>query len=260
MVGAAPHRAVAAAGDAEFVETHLQCIVSEQAPDERLACTGDDLEGLGRLQRTEHAGQHAQHSRLGAVGDHGVRGLREYTPVARTPPGHIRHHLALETVDCRRYQRPLEDHAGVVDEVARCEPVGAIQHQVVVAEYLAHVGRLEFECVRDDANFRIETREPLAPGLGLRSAPRGRVEQHLTLQVGQIDAIAVEQAERAAAGGCQIQRRRRAEASGADDEYARRLELLLSGGADLREHKVTRVTFALGSRQRHALTRRKGRR
>ena len=90
-------------------------------------------------------------------------------------------------------------------------------------------------------------REPLASGLGLRPRDGVAVEQHLALQVGQIDAVAIEKPERAAAGRRQIQRGGRPQTAGADDEHARRLELLLPGGADLAERQVAPVAFALSS-------------
>ena len=83
----------------------------------------------------------------------------------------------------------------------------------------------------------------------MRAAPRRHrlgvpeqrsVEQDLPLQVGQFDPVAVEQAERADAGGRQVQRGRRAEAPGTDHQHARRLQALLAGSADLTEGEVAR--------------------
>ena len=140
---------------------------------------------------------------------------------------------------------PPEEHAGVVDEIARRQAIAAIEHQVVPGDELHHVGGLQFHRVRDDPDLRIQRGEALASGLGLGAREGAGVEQHLALQVGQLDAIAVEQAERAAAGRRQVQRRRRAEAAGAHHQHPRRLEPLLAGGADLGERQVALIALAL---------------
>jgi hypothetical protein len=155
-------------------------------------------------------------------------------------------------MDGRRHQRQREDHAGVVDQITRRQAVGAIQHQVVLAEQLAHVGCLELGAVCNDADGRVQRCEALRAGIRLGSAELAGVEQHLALQVGQLDAVAVEESQRSAAGRRQIQGRGGAEAAGPDDEHARRLELLLASRPDLEKRQVTLVALALALRQGHA--------
>ncbi len=66
----------------------------------------------------------------------------------------------------------------------------------------------------------------------------------LPLQIGEADHVVVDDAERADARGGEIERDRRAEPACADNEHARRLELLLSGAAHLAEHDVARVALS----------------
>jgi len=50
------------------MEAHFQRFVHQQATDERLARTEHELDGLGRLHGAEHAGQHAEHAGVCAIG------------------------------------------------------------------------------------------------------------------------------------------------------------------------------------------------
>jgi len=116
--------------------------------------------------------------------------------------------VALETVYRRGHQRPAQDDARIVDEVARREAIGTIEHQVVLRKERAHVRCAQLERMGNDAHFRVQRREPLASGLGFQLSETLAVEQHLALEVGEIDAVAIEQPERAAAGRREVKRRR----------------------------------------------------
>ena len=75
----------------------------------------------------------------------------------------------------------------------------------------------------------------------------------LALQVRKAHRIVVDDADRADAGGGEIERDRAAEPARADDQHARRLEALLAGAADLGEHDVAGVTLnLLGGKRRDA--------
>ena len=163
-------------------------------------------------------------------------------------------------MDRRRHQRQAENDAGVVDQVAGAEAIGAIEYQVVVPEQRAHVGGLQFQRMGPHPDLGIQAREPLAPGLGLGARDAAAVEQHLALQVGELHAIAVQQSQRAATRGRQIQRGRRAEPADADHQHAGRLQFLLSGRADLGERQMALVAGALARGQGHGIILRRARR
>jgi hypothetical protein len=67
----------------------------------------------------------------------------------------------------------------------------------------------------------------------------------LPLQVRQIDRVAVDQRDAADAGAAQVQRRRRTQAAGADDERVRRAQTLLALDTDLVEQDVARLAQQL---------------
>ena len=118
-------------------------------------------------------------------------------------------------------------------------------HAVVVAEQRERVGGAQFQLVRDDVDLRVKRAQTRARGCGLAGADVGGVEQQLALQVGQVDAVVIDDAQRADAGRGQVQAGRRTEAAGADHQYARGLEFFLAGDADLRQQQVAAVALAI---------------
>ena len=86
----------------------------------------------------------AQHSALGARRHHARRRrLGVEVAVLRTLLGPEHRGLALEAVDGAPHVRLAEDDGRVVDEVAGCEVVGAVEDEVVVGEDLEHVVGVE---------------------------------------------------------------------------------------------------------------------
>ena len=76
--------------------------------------------------------------------------------------------------------------------------------------------------------------------------------QHLPLQVGQVDPIAVDQCQGADAGGRQVQRGRRAKPSGTDDQHVRAAQPLLALDAEFVQQDMPRVAQQLFVVQRRA--------
>jgi hypothetical protein len=67
----------------------------------------------------------------------------------------------------------------------------------------------------------------------------------LSLQIAQIDLVPVNDSNGSDSGGRQIYGGGRAKAAGADEQYARRQQLLLTGSADLLQDDVPAVSFHL---------------
>ena len=72
----------------------------------------------------------------------------------------------------------------------------------------------------------------------------GRVDD-LALEVGEVDLVVVDDAERADAGRREVERGRRAEPAGAQQQHLRLEQLGLALEADLRDEDVARVALAL---------------
>ena len=90
-------------------------------------------------------------------------------------------------------------------------------------------------------------------GLRLRLADPVRGVGDLALQVGQLQPVVVDDADGADAGRREVQRERRAEPAGADDQHAGRLQLRLADAADVLQQDVPGVAadFVFGEIEVH---------
>ena len=150
--------------------------------------------------------------------------------------------LALEAEDAAVGVGLAGEDAGVVDEVAGLEVVGAVGDDVVVLEDLERVGAGEHGVVLDDVEEGIEALEHDLGGVDLELADGGGGVDDLALEVRGVDGVEVDEADGAYSGGGEIEGERGAEASGADAEDLGGLELLLAFHADLGQDEVAGVT------------------
>ena len=141
--------------------------------------------------------------------------------------------------------RDVRDYRGVVEDVARLERVGAVEDDVVAGDDPVDVARVEHLLVADHRDVGVERLDRLAGRVDLLLADPGRVVDHLALEVGQVDGVEVDDADRADAGRGQVEGSRRAEPAGADHEHLRVEQLRLSLGPDLGDQQVTAVALLL---------------
>ena len=134
--------AVRVAAQPHLVERGVERVEEDQPADRRLADVEQQLQGLVRLQRAHDAGQHAEHSALGARRRELGRGrLREEAAVARALERLEDRELALEAEDRGVHDRDAVTQAGVVEEVARGEVVRAVDDHVDALEQAVDVLR-----------------------------------------------------------------------------------------------------------------------
>ena len=106
-----------------------------------------------------------------------------------------------------------------------------------------------------DADLGIERLDSVLRGIELRPADVGRAVDDLTLQVAEVDNVEVDDAESADTRRGEIERRRRPEAAGADQEHARRLQPALPFLPDFRQQEVPAVALPLFRREIHGPSR-----
>ena len=154
--------------------------------------------------------------------------------------------LALEAVDRAVHDGDVVEHGGVVDEIARREVVGAVDdHVPAVGEDAVDVLGGEALLVGHDLDVGVQRLDRALRRVGLPLAERlGRVRD-LALQVRRVDAVVVDDAEPADAGGCEIEGGGGAEAAGADEQHARVEQLELTFVADLGNQQVPAVARPL---------------
>ena len=127
---------------------------------------------------------------------------------------------------------------GIVQGVAGLEGVRPVQDHVVAVDQPRDVLLSKHLLVEDDVHVGIERVDRPTCGLCLLlTHPVGRVDD-LALEVGQVDDVEVDHADRANARGRQVEGRRRTETARADQERLRVQQLLLPLGADLGDEEV----------------------
>src|SRR5262249_54352835 len=109
-----------------------------------------------------------------------------------------------------------QQHAGVIDQVAGREVVGAVDDDVVGLENVQRVGRRQFRLVQVDLHLRVDCLEAVLCRLQLGAADVGRAVQHLTLQIAEVDDIEVDKAQASNACGGEVEPERGAKTAGAD--------------------------------------------
>ena len=96
-----------------------------------------------------------------------------------------------------------------------------------------------------DLHVGVQRADRLLRGVDLRHADALGVVDHLALEVGKVDHVVVDDPERADAGGGEVQRGRRAEPAGAEQQHLGVEQLLLALDPDLGQQQMARVAVAL---------------
>jgi hypothetical protein len=102
-------------------------------------------------------------------------------------------------------QRLFGKYGRVVDQKLRRKVVGAINDDVKILDRVERVLGGEAIVDRHHRDVGIKLRHFLARGVDLGARHVGRVMNHLALEVGEIDHVAVDQADGADPGGRQVQ-------------------------------------------------------
>ena len=154
--------------------------------------------------------------------------------------------LALEAQHGGGDEGAAEQVAGVAEQEAGGEIVGAVADEVVARDQLAGGGGVHAQRVGFDADFRVQRGEGFGRAFGLVAADAGGAVDHLALEVGKLQRVVVHEADRADAGGGEVEGERRAKAAGAHHQHPRGAEPRLALGADLGEEDVAGVAVQLG--------------
>ena len=99
--------------------------------------------------------------------------------------------------------------------------------------------------VGDDVDLGVQRVDRSLRGLDLALPHPVRRVDDLTLEVADVDDVEVDDADRPDPGGREIQRTRRSEPTGADEEGLRAEQLRLAGRSDLRDEQMAAVALLL---------------
>ena len=205
----------------ELAKTHGQAIHQQQPSVEGLANACDQLDRLRGLQQANQARHHPEHAALGTGGHQPRRRrLRHQIAVMGAISRAIEHaDLPLKPLNGAIDQRLPQQHTGVVDEVTTGEVVGAVADHVVGLQQLQRIGRRELRVVALHPAMGIEVLDPSLCRGGFGPAHRGRAVNHLTLKIGMVDHIEINDADPADTGGRQIEQQGRTEPTTADAQH-----------------------------------------
>ena len=125
------------------------------------------------------------------------------------------------------------------------EVVAAVEHHVGVGDERVEQRRIGPLLQRDDAHLGVDLAHALGRRLDLRPADARHAVRDLALQVGQVDRVVIDQRDAPDAGRAEVERHRRAEPAGADDQRMPVEQPLLALDADLVEQDVPRIAQQL---------------
>ena len=201
------------------------------------------LQCFERLQTAEDARHRTQHSRLGAVADNAVaRGFgpdAAQTGTATVGPHHLQ--LAFILINAGEKHRISVGHGQVVQQELGCEIVGAVDDEVGISQQCLTRTRVESVHLRGYANVRIQRAEPRSGELRLRLAAICEGVQRLAMQVGRLQAIAIDDGQPADACAGKILQHRHTEPAGTDHCDMARAQPRLTADADLGQQHLPRV-------------------
>ncbi len=226
----------------QLAEAHLERIEQQQPADQALADAEQQLEGLDALDHADHARQHSQDPALRARRHQpGRRRIRIEAAIAGPDPRVEHAGLTLEAEDAAVDVGLAQQHAGVVHQVAGRKVVGPVHHHVVRRQDVECVLAGQAGLVRVHPHPGVEVGEPRLRRLELRLPDAGGAVQHLALQVALVHHVGVDDAEASDAGGREVERERRPEPAGADQQHARGLEPALTLEPDLGQDQMPPV-------------------
>ena len=249
---------------------HRECVIDQQAAQQCLADSGDQLDRFGRHHRGDRGAQDPQHTGLRA-GRHPTRrrfGVEvAVVEAARLPVRALRcvlpehRDLAGELMDRAPHMRLVRQYRGVVDQVAGGEVVGAVDDEVVVGEQRDGIVGRQPKLVQCNGDERVDLGEGIAGAVRLGPADIGAAVDDLALQVGLLDDVELDDAQGADPGGGQIEQCRRAQPAGPDHQHPGVLQPPLAQHPDVGNEQVTAVAreFLAGQFRGRGYQRRQGR-
>src|SRR5260221_12444387 len=235
------------AGQPHLVPAACERIEQHQAAGKGLADAREQLDRLQRLERAHDTHQGSEDAHRGATLLDRLRILGEQAVIARrVRAAQVEYrHLAVEADAGPGYQGLASGDACPVQRMTRREVVRAIEDYVGGP----HQGREPFGAGALfeglDTNVGIEPRRGRGRGRALGLAERIEPVDHLALQVGEVDLVAVTYDNVADAARSEVEKRGGAESAGADHQGRGSGEALLRLLAELVQQQVAAVGKAL---------------
>src|SRR5438067_1831079 len=206
----------------QLTELHLPTVEEQEPGNEWVAESDDQLDHFQRLQRSDNSRQHTEHAAFRARWNEiGWGRLAVQTPITWTLRGGEHGDLSVEPEHRSVHVGLGEQHARIVDEIARRKIVGAIDDDVEAAEDVQRVRRGQSIGERFDLDVRVDVVQSVPRCIDLAQADFRRAVENLALQVAAIDDVEVRDPQRSDTGGGEIQSSGRTQSTGAYEHHAR---------------------------------------
>lgn len=189
-----------------------------QTSEWRLANSSEELDCLHSLQAANNSREHAQDTGFRSC-RHGTfrRKLGEQAAVAgATEVWGENRDLAFELGDGPVDERFFLEKSGVVGAKAGGEIIGAVQDQIIAGEQIETVSDVEASRMFDDVDMRVDLGEAIAGAGEFWGVGSISVVKNLAVEIGEIDLIGVDEANRADSGRREVEDRRGAQSARAD--------------------------------------------
>jgi len=158
------------------------------------------------------------------------------------PPAVYEHRrLALKFQDASERVRLPEYHAGVIHQIPRGEVVGAVNDNVEISSDLERILRSQCGVESLHMHERIDIANSVSGGIELRTSDVARSMNDLSLKIGDINDVEVDESQGSNASRSEVKRGRGSKSSRSNQKDTGGFDLPLAFGANLGKHEVATI-------------------
>src|SRR6266849_2116649 len=189
----------------QFAESHAKSVVQQEAADQWLADSEDELHSLGSLNQSDGAGENSEHPAFGATRHQaGRRRLGVEASIARSSLIGEDGSLPLEPEDGSVDVGLAEQHASVIYKVAGGEVIGAVDDDVVIAHDFERVLTGDGGFMLVDPHEGVDVEHAIGGRVQFLAADVLSAVDDLALQVREIHNVEIDQSDPAHPGGGKV--------------------------------------------------------
>ena len=252
----AAKRAVGVAFDFDFAEGGGEGPVVDEATQRRGPDSGEELDRFHGLQGADDSREHAQDASFGSCRDRafGREFRQKATVTGATEMGGEDRDLSLELKNGAVDEGLFQKKSGVVGGEAGGEIIGSVDEGVVRGKKVGGAFGGEAAGVEGDFDVGVDPVKAVAGALEFRTPDAIAVVKNLTVKIGKVHGVGVDEADVPDPGGGKVEEGGGAESAGPDTEDGSLFEPLLPCFADFGEHGLTQVTVGFLRGERHGGT------
>lgn len=160
--------------------------------------------------------------------------------------------LSFELEDGAMNERLFQEVGRVIGREAGGEVIGAVEDGIVGLKKIEAIFCFESTFVLEDFDVWIDLVNSCGGAFEFGFTHAAGIVKDLSMQVGFIDDIGINQSNLSDSGGRQIENSGRTQPAGADAENGGILQFFLTRFPELRQHRLAKVSVLFPGRERHA--------